>query len=301
MNFVAIDFETANSNRTSPCSLGIIEIKDGNIINEKYYLIDPEERFDTFNIYLHGITPDIIEGKPNFKILWPEIKRYFENKFVIAHNAAFDISVLRRTLDKYFIEYPNFRYSCTEILSKKTWNNLINYKLDTIAGLLEIKFKHHNAAEDAKTAAFIMKEIFKINNTVDFDDLHEALKVKIGCVYPGGYKPAKVIHQSRIDISSIVPETNQFDENGALYNKNVVFTGTLMSMLRREAMQKVINAGGKCGDGITKETNYLVMGIQDYSKLTDGEKSSKLKKAEKLISEGQDLEIIAEADFLNMF
>lgn len=193
MEFTAIDFETANSSRTSPCSLGIVSVKDFNIESEKYYLINPEEEFDRLNIYIHGITSDMVIGKPNFKELWPEIEKYFEGKFVIAHCAAFDMSVLRNTLDKYSIRYPNFRYSCTNILSKKVWHDFENYKLDTISNYLNIKFNHHNAVEDARAAALIFNEIMRKNDTDDFEKLHSLLRVKIGMVYNRGYKPAKIM------------------------------------------------------------------------------------------------------------
>lgn len=301
MEYTVIDFETANSNRSSVCSLGLVKVKEGKIIEEQSYLINPEEEFDSFNIYINGITPEMVTDKPNFKDCWPKIKNELENGFIIAHNASFDISVLRHVLDKYKMEYPHFQYSCTRILSKKTWANLTNYRLDTIASKLGIKFKHHIATEDAKATAIILNEIFKINSSNSFEDLHEKLKVKIGTIYAGGYKPACVKSNSRgsgININDIKPQVDEFDYNNEFYEKCIAFTGTLESMPRKEAMQKVINAGGKCSNTITKKTNYLVMGIQDYSKFTDGQKSNKLKKAEELISGGQELEIITEEDFV---
>lgn len=70
--------------------------------------------------------------------------------------------------------------------------------------------------------------------------------------------------------------------------------------LSKEAMQIVVNLDGLVGDGVTKKTNYLIIGIQDYSKFTDGKESSKTKKAKKLIEDGQDLHIISEDEFYEM-
>lgn len=299
MEYTVIDFETANSSRSSACALGIVQVRDGKIINEINYLINPEEEFDEFNIFIHGITPEMVKDKPTFKELWSKIKLILQDNFIIAHNAAFDISVLRHVLDKYSLEYPDFKYSCTRILSKKTWSNLINYKLNTIAKKLGIQFKHHDALEDSRAAAMIFEEILKINEVESMEDLHEKLKVRIGQVYQGGYKPAEVKHiENHLNVKSIKPQTDKFDINNEFYNKNVVFTGTLQSMVRKEAVQKVVNVGGVCSNSVTKSTNYLVMGVQDYSKFVDGEKSSKLKKAEQLIANGQELEIITEDDFV---
>jgi len=80
----------------------------------------------------------------------------------------------------------------------------------------------------------------------------------------------------------------------------LVFTGTLESLTRKEAMQKVVNAGGKCMDSVNKRADYLVVGEKDFNKLRGGNKSSKMLKFEKLIFEGFGIEIIKEDDFLKM-
>lgn len=79
MNFVAIDFETANEKRNSPCSLGLAVIKDNKVVKEKYWLIRPYEfRFQPMNIMIHGIRPSDVESEPEFDALWPEISQYLE-------------------------------------------------------------------------------------------------------------------------------------------------------------------------------------------------------------------------------
>ena len=104
MNFVAIDFETANEKRNSPCSIGIVVVKDGKIVDRIYHLIKPKEmRFLPINIGIHGIRPRMVENELEFDKVWEKIKEYFNNSLVIAHNASFDISVLRRTLELYKI------------------------------------------------------------------------------------------------------------------------------------------------------------------------------------------------------
>ena len=309
MNYIVLDFETANSSRTSAYALGMAEVTNGEITKTWDYLFDPEEPFDYFNMKLHGVTPDIVNGKPIFIEVWSELKEIISDKIVIAHNASFDISVLRHVLDKYNLEYPSFKYSCTRILSKKTWADLVNYRLDTVAANLNIEFKHHQECEDAIATAKIFNEILKLNETDDFEELHNKLQVKIGSIYPGGYTPAEVKkiykykpHSSYeyIKASDIVPETTEFDESHELFGKGICFTGTLTSMSRKDAAQSSVNKGAIYCSSVTKKTNFLVMGVQDYSKFVDGQKSSKLKKAEELIKKGQDLEIIGEDEFLKL-
>jgi DNA polymerase-3 subunit epsilon len=91
-----------------------------------------------------------------------------------------------------------------------------------------------------------------------------------------------------------------FDESHPFYGSTFAFTGTLTSMTRKEAMQKVVDVGGACADTLNKYVNFLVIGIQDFQRFRDGKKSSKMRKAEEYISGGQKLEIIDENDFIKM-
>lgn len=303
MDFVVIDFETANASRDSACALGIVIVKNNKITEEKDWLIRPNDLdFDPWNSMIHGITEDDVKDKPEFNELWSDIKPYLENQLVIAHNASFDMSVLRHTLDCYNIKYPTFTYSCTRIISKQYYKGLVNYKLNTIAKYLGIEFKHHIACEDAKATAKILIHICEELNISTIEELNEHLGIKLGSLFKDGYKPAckKSKGGNGFDIHEIKSESDIFEETHPYFKRTIAFTGTLTSMKRQDAMQKVVNVGGLVGNGVTKKTNYLVMGIQDYSKFADGEKSSKLKKAEGLIEKGQDLEIISEEEFLQM-
>ena len=103
-----------------------------------------------------------------------------------------------------------------------------------------------------------------------------------------------------IDISSIVPTEFEIDEDGFFYGKHVVFTGKLERMLRKDAMQIIVNLGGILDNSVTKETNYLILGDNDYNVILKGEKSSKHKKAEELKLKGQDIEILDENTFYDL-
>ena len=154
MNFVAIDFETANSSRSSACSLAAVTVENGQIVRSAYSLIRPPVmEFNYHNIQIHGIYPEDVINKPTFNQLWSRICPHLENKVVIAHNAAFDISVLRSILKEYSLPLPQFKYACTVQIARKTWPDEENYKLDTLARKFQIDFDHHNALHDARTCA----------------------------------------------------------------------------------------------------------------------------------------------------
>lgn len=306
MNFTTIDFETANFKRQSVCSIGLAIVEDFQVVKTVNRLIKPTPNYyENINMSIHGITPEMTENEPTFLELWEEIKPYLENQAVVAHNAAFDFSALRYSLDTYNIEYPNLDYYCTMLLSKKTFPGLINFQLPTICNHLEINnLSHHDALSDAIACANIMIEIGKKYEVNSLIELEKKLKFSKGEIFPNSYYPfsCSVKNSSpRTQLFEIVPETTKFDKEHPFYEKRVVFTGALSKLSRNDAKQIVANIGGIINpDTLSKKTNYLVVGIYDYNKYGEGFKSSKLKKAEEYIKEGNDLEIISEVEFFKM-
>ena len=156
MNWVAIDFETANEKYSSACALGIAIVEHGRIIKRASWLIRPRDLyFNYYNTYIHGITEEDVRDKPQFNELWGEFRPFLDGKIVIAHNASFDIGVLRRLLDEYGIPYPELHYFCTRVLAKKVWPTLNSYRLNMLSAHLGISLKHHDAEEDAVACAEI--------------------------------------------------------------------------------------------------------------------------------------------------
>ena len=198
MEFTAIDFETANEKRASACAIGIALVKNGEIIEQAYHLIRPPElRFNPINISIHGITKYDVAAEPSFDELWPSIRPYFENRLVIAHNASFDMSVLRAMLDYYSIPYPELSCGCTLIMSKKHWPDRRGYSLNVIAGLLNIRFQHHHALEDSLACAQIALHILNSNKANSLRELPSALGFSYGSLFPGGYQPARQSTRTR--------------------------------------------------------------------------------------------------------
>ncbi|ARK30125.1 3'-5' exonuclease [Halalkalibacter krulwichiae] len=192
MDFVAIDFETANTNRSSACSIGLVVVRNGKVAEEYYQLIKPNEMyFDPICVRIHGITSEDVKDAPTFHDVWKDISHLLEGKLVIAHNASFDMSVLRHSLDEYQLDYPSFSYNCTVNVSKKTWLGLHSYSLNVVADHLQIEFKHHHALEDAQVAAQVYLQACKHNNVSKHEDLIEKLEIGQGTVYPNGYTPAR--------------------------------------------------------------------------------------------------------------
>ncbi|WP_110943536.1 3'-5' exonuclease [Virgibacillus senegalensis] len=197
MQIAAIDFETANRYRTSACSIGVVIANENGIIDEFYSLINPLMEFDSMNTYIHGIEEQDVVDAPTFDELWPTLKPYLSGRLVVAHNASFDMSVLRQTLDRFELTYPEFDYLCTVTMSKKVWPELPNHKLHTVAGHNGIEFYHHNALEDARAAALLMVEAIKLQQVEDLNALAAFYGCKKGRVYERGYFPPKTEKRRR--------------------------------------------------------------------------------------------------------
>lgn len=176
MKFVAIDFETANQKRESVCAVGMVTVENGQIVEEFYSLVDPEDRFSSFNIDVHGITPRAVSGMPTFPAisgqLWPRIA----GNLIVAHNAAFDINVLKKAAYKYRLTVPEFSYVCTCQMARLTWTALDNHRLSTIANYLSLDLQHHNALSDAKACANIFLKALQIRACKDMRDLGRLIK-----------------------------------------------------------------------------------------------------------------------------
>lgn len=190
MEFVAIDFETANANRASACSIGLVTVKDGKIIDEYYSLIKPKIMyFNKENIDIHGITPEMVKDAPNFEQIWPEIFKRLQGKQVVAHFAKFDMNVLRNVLHAYYLPLPTFNYICTWVLSKKAFLGLEHYSLDYVARHIGFKFEHHHALEDARACAAIMTEVINRNHPQDFVHIADMYDFEMGHMHRNGVHP----------------------------------------------------------------------------------------------------------------
>jgi DNA polymerase-3 subunit epsilon len=305
MNYIAIDFETANEKRNSPCSIGIVVVKNGHVVEKIHHLIRPKEmRFMPINIGIHGIRPAMVENEPEFDKVWEQIKHHFNENLVIAHNASFDISVLRKSAELYDIELPSFQYICTMKLSRNFYKGIENAKLNTVNDFLGYEFKHHDALYDALACSNILLNISEELKCKDINEISKLIGVTIGTVASNGYKPSST--KGRIlKISNRInnpKKENKFErlEYDAFKNEVVIFTGKLNSMSRDEAMRLVRRLGGATGSSVTRNTTILVTNMKDIKDLRREEMSNKLKKATDLNAKGQNIKFLNEEEFLKI-
>lgn len=306
MDFIAIDFEIANYNFNSACSLGMVFVDRTNIIDEKYFTIRPPgDLFDPKMTAVHQIPEEILLKSPTFPEIWSEIKEYFNREtLIIAHNAQFDMNVLRNTLIEYDIPTPNFYYACSIPISNRVIKKRISHSLIERTKYFRIQMEqHHNALSDARACAeLVIASIKKANTNSIFEFLERYPDINVTLIHEHKLQTAfkKYKNFERVKMSEIIINDSTENIDHPFYNKTVVFTGTLSKIDRKTAMQNVADVGGIPRTTVSKLTNYVVVGSQDLSLVGTTGKSSKQRKAEKLIEEGYDIKIIDEQQFLNL-
>lgn len=161
-DFAAIDFETANCKRSSVCSVGIVIVGDGKVIDRFYRLIHPYPDYYTiWNTEIHGLTKDDTYDAPVFPEVWYEINKHISGLPLVAHNSVFDESCLKAAHSVYGLDYPEYEFYCTLRASRKIFGKTLpNHQLHTVAQRcgFDLEF-HHNALADAEACAHIALQI----------------------------------------------------------------------------------------------------------------------------------------------
>ena len=156
INFIAIDFETATSKRTSICEVGICVVRNGEVMETRSWLVRPEDNFYHYrNIKVHGIRPQDTENAPDFRQVWEEIERTYLDEFdtLVAHNVPFDRSCLLRSAELYRIHLPELNWICSLQTARKVYSFTCN-SLDYLCRQLDIPIgTHHRAGDDAEMCA----------------------------------------------------------------------------------------------------------------------------------------------------
>lgn len=162
LSFAAIDFETANSNLSSVCSVGIVIVRDGQIIDKYYSLIQPEPNYyNYYNTKVHGLTSYDTDNAKIFPKVWAEFAPLIDGLTLIAHNKSFDEGCLKAVFRTYCMDYPDYEFQCTCVSSRKKFPYLPNHQLHTVSEYCGFNLKnHHHALADAEACAVIALKIF---------------------------------------------------------------------------------------------------------------------------------------------
>lgn len=301
VDFTAIDFETANPARASVCQVGLAKVRDGRVIDTHGWTIQPPGEhnwFSSFNTGLHGIGPDDVRTAPTWATSLTEITNFIGGDVVVAHNVAFDLSVLRCACIADGLRWPTMDFLCTLQIARREFD-LPSYRLPFVleacgATLLN----HHDATADAWAAATVASAMTTRAGAASVYEYAQLTRTRLGHMESGIYTAPRWVRPPNHGL--IAPECNPVaDPDGPLFGKVVVFTGALASMRRQDAWEQVAQAGGTPESGVTRRTGVLVAGDLNPATFAPGASTTaKVRKAFTAQDTGQDIEVMTEGDFL---
>lgn len=314
MDFAAIDFETANEKRWSPCEVSITKVRNGSVEATYTRLIKPHSQvtFNPWNTAIHGINARDVKDSPEFSDIFDELVNFIDGLPLVAHSAGFDMGVLAQTASLYGVQLPEAKFFCTRVLAKQSKNlELANYGLVNVCDALDVEFlETHRAEADALACASVALSLAQLEGAPTLEELSAQLSVIPGRLSETGWAGTRS-QRTRFESSmgkraaasfleSVADEDLVFDDD--FKGKEVIFTGTLSSMERKSAQEKVLRAGGFTGNNVTKKTSIVVVGTPYDAELQPGSQfSGKLKKVLDLQADGIDIEVITEREFLELF
>lgn len=281
MEFVALDFETANPRLTSICQVGASVFRNGELARSYCVDVDPDDYFDPIHVSIHGIDERRVAGAPRYAAVHDELAEIIADAVVVTHT-SFDRTALQRTCAHHGLTAAECRWLDSSMVVRRAWPQFAKsgYGLGNVSKHLGLTFRHHDAGEDSRVTGEIL--VHAIQQTgLGLDDWLVRVRQPIN---PADYTP--IAQAGRPD--------------GPVSGEVIVFTGAL-AIPRREAAALAAQVGCDVADGVTKQTTLLVVGDQDVARLSDGEtKSSKHRKAEAAIRAGQPIRILSEADFVSL-
>lgn len=239
-----------------------------------------------------GITDEMVENEPAIDSVIKNFYNFVGNDVLVGHNiVSFDSNFLFDALQKYTGEILSNNLVDTMRISRWVLPDLKHRRLEDLAQYYKIPvIRSHRGLPDCQTTFHVYTQLKEscLKKNGNLDSFYSYVKSHLNKSF------------FALRSKDIVTDKTNFDISNPIYGSVCVFTGTLEKMTRREAMQIVKDLGGENGDSVTKKTNFLILGNNDFCKTIKDGKSSKQKKAEKLILEGNDIKIISENVFYEM-
>jgi DNA polymerase-3 subunit epsilon len=197
LNFTAIDFETANSSSASACSVGLVKVRDGRVVDRVGWYIKPPVGHDTFldwNIRIHGIRPADVATAAMWHEQLPDLVAFADGDHLVAHNAGFDLGVIKGACLASGVPIPDFHYVCSLQVARRTYH-LDSYRLPVAAMAAGFEgFAHHDALADSEACAAIMIHAAKRHEVQTVEHLAHVTGVKIGVIGPVATKAHAATH-----------------------------------------------------------------------------------------------------------
>ena len=296
-SWVAIDFETANENHASVCSVGLVAVERGAVVGSLQMKVRPPFGLDDFSPHAtakHGMTLADVLKAPSLQTAIPQVLEFVAGRPLVAHNASFERAVLDKACSFIGIPAPDLMLCCTLRLAKQTWK-LPSYKLPEVAAAAGYHLRsHHHALKDAEAAAHITLAALAAHDHQNLGTMVAELGIgwdRTGCSGSPSSRPVLRTRQQAVRPTArfyrkaalpLLEPSPTADASHPLYGKTVCFTGELTSFSREAAWRAVAARGAQPKSSLVKSTDFLVVGKQDPHVLRPGAaKSSTHLKAER--------------------
>lgn len=305
MEFVAIDFETANRQRGSICSIGYATVIDGVVKEQDSWLVRPPDGmadFDPWNTRIHGISASDVADAMRIRVGLERLWDTIGSRTLVVHNAAFDIYALRDACWAEEVPHPALTYADTLVMARREMA-LISYRLPIVAEALGVALpEHHRAEDDAAACAGIMLAIAQRREAASVQEVADRLRVRLGRLNPDGESNVSCYagpiggHGGgpRPDAPGANPNA---DPEHPLYGQVMVFTGAL-ALTRTEAWDWAASVGAQPEENVTKRTTILIVGNGFQGESMAEFQTGKAKKALALLEKGQQIEVMTEEQFM---
>ena len=182
LDFTTIDFETANSSPASACSVGLVRVRAGEVVATTGWLIQPppgHDEFQDWNVRIHGIQPEDVLSAATWVDQFDRLCAFAGADVLVAHNAGFDLNVLRRASEATGQLCPPYRSLCSLQVARKTYE-LDSYRLPIAAAAAGFEeFSHHDALADARACAQIIIDAAARAGAADVFALAHALSLRV--------------------------------------------------------------------------------------------------------------------------
>ena len=297
MKIAFIDFETANKERNSICSVGISVQEDGVETLNFYSVCKPEPfKISRQNQEVNGFDYCDLENAPLFSEIYPEVKSIIDSvDYVVSHNANFDMDCLSTYLYKHQIDFPDFIYTCSCELALIHFNNKNLSRLEDIAHFYGITYNAHNALSDAQTTGYVFWKMLGNKSIEDLKlyDFIDRLEIEVFQEVKDRFNDVKPVEDVAMTVSGLpFVEIDAITING----NNFIVTGNFIHAKRKSVEEYIKNNGGKLQSSANKKTNYIVIGAMASDGWANGNYGRKIEAALQL----ENVTFISEETFLKV-
>lgn len=304
LNFLLLRIECCNTLKNTPCRIALIGVKDSAIYEEKEILVEPSE--SDFDYLESGMTLAELKGIGSFDEHWMELQKFLHKyPLVVATNDGYDAEVLYNAIKRFGVQCDPISYVTSKNMMRKSVH-IPSYAFNDLCEKYELECNDNLPMAKARIWVNILLKSYDKVESDNLETFFNEQKLIVGQISSGEFKRCFLKRSyrkrtyKRKDESDHVIDESKFQPDHLFFDQLIVFTGSFDHFVKDEARKWVEEIGGHYSDGLTKSTNFLVVGTQNPSVVGPDGLSGKQRKAIKYNQEGCDIELLTEKEFLDI-